>query len=271
MPRAAADQSPPDAALTTAAMTRALELARSFDVAADAYERTRPDYPAAILDPLPIPATATVLDLGAGTGKLTRVLARRYAHVIAVEPLDGMREILERVVPAAQALAGRAEAIPLPDGSVDAVFAAQAFHWFSYPEALSEIGRVLRPGGLLCIVWNEPDEDRESPLPAPFFAYLEELRAERGLPEGPRFAEVIRRGPFGPPEEHTVLHDHVLDRDGLLDNARSVSWIASRPPEDRARVLARLAELLPDGAYSIPNRATVLCATRDQAKVSEAR
>jgi len=237
-------------------------LARSFDLAADSYERTRPDYPAAILDPLPIPANATVLDLGAGTGKLTRVLTRRYAHVIAVEPLDGMRAILERVVPEAEAIAGRAEAIPLPDASVDAVFAAQAFHWFTNADAVREIARVLRPGRPFCVVWNEGDESRPSPFPAPYWEYLEELRAERGLPDGPRFAEVLAQGPFGPVNEHTIAHDHVLDREGLLDNARSVSWIASRAADDRDRVLARLAELLPDGSYSIPNLATVLWAAR---------
>ncbi len=106
---------------------------------------------------------AAVLDLGAGTGKLTRVLARRYARVIAVEPLDGMRGILERVVPDVEALAGSAEQIPLGDASVDAVFAAQAFHWFDHERAMPEIARVLRPGGVLALVWNGPDESRPEP------------------------------------------------------------------------------------------------------------
>src|SRR6476469_9697428 len=101
-----------------------IDPARSFDLAAEEYEATRPSYPDEVLDLLPITTDATVLDLGAGTGKLTRVLARRYAHVIAVEPLDGMRRILERVVPDVQALAGTAEEIPLDDASVEAVFAA---------------------------------------------------------------------------------------------------------------------------------------------------
>ncbi|HEU5373525.1 MAG TPA: class I SAM-dependent methyltransferase, partial [Gaiellaceae bacterium] len=140
------------------------EPAKSFDLAADEYERTRAGYPAELLDGLPVSPDADVLDLGAGTGKLTRVLVRRYAHVTAVEPLDRMRAILERVVPEAEALPGSAERIPLDDASVDAVFAAQAFHWFDHDRALPEIARVLRPAGVLALVWNGPDESRPSPL-----------------------------------------------------------------------------------------------------------
>jgi SAM-dependent methyltransferase len=238
-----------------------IDPARSFDLAAEEYERTRPDYPDAVLDHVPVAADATVVDLGAGTGKLTRVLVRRYAHVIAVEPLDGMRAILQRVVPEAEALAGRAEHIPLPDGAADAVFAAQAFHWFATDEAMTEIARVVRPGGVFCLVWNSGDDDRETPLPRAFLDYLDELRAERQV-KGPPFKDVIARGPFGDVHESGVPHDHVLDRAGLLDNARSVSWIASRDDEEREQVLHRLGELLPEGTYSIPNLANVMWAVR---------
>jgi len=204
-----------------------------------------------------------VLDLGAGTGKLTRVLARRYARVIAVEPLDGMRAILERVVRDVEALPGSAERIPLDDASVDAVFAAQAFHWFDHARAIPEIARVLRPGGVLAIVWNGPDESRPNPLPSAYLAYLGELRRERStLDDTPPWRELIAIGPFGEPQEGAVPHDHVLDRAGQLDNARSVSWIASRDADDRARVLARLGELLPEREYAVPNLANVLWAVR---------
>src|SRR5437764_7040473 len=128
----------------------------SFDSVADEYERTRPTYPAAVLDPLPLDADTAVLDLGAGTGKLTRVLSERYRDVTAVEPLENMRAMLERSVPGVIALAGSAERIPLDDGSVEGVFAAQAFHWFDKPVALPEIARVLRPGGVFAIIWNQP-------------------------------------------------------------------------------------------------------------------
>jgi len=239
------------------------EPARSFDLAAEEYERTRPGYPPELLDSLPLDADASVLDLGAGTGKLTRVLVGRYAHVTAVEPLERMRAILERVVPKAQALAGSAERIPLDDASVDGVFAAQAFHWFDHDLALPEIARVLRPGGVLCLVWNGPDEARASPLPKAFLAYLDELRASAEFHGQPSWVEVIARGPFGETHEQTVPHDHVLDRPGLIDNARSVSWIASRPDEEREAVLAKLDSLLEDGTYAIPNLAHALWAVRE--------
>jgi SAM-dependent methyltransferase len=240
-----------------------IEPARSFDLAAEEYEATRPSYPDEVLDVLPLATDATVLDLGAGTGKLTRVLTRRYAHVIAVEPLDGMRGILERVVPDARTLRGSAEQIPLDDASVDAVFAAQAFHWFDHERAMPEIARVLRPGGVLALVWNGPDESRPDPRPPEFEGYLGELRRERSrLDDSPPWREVIARGPFGAAQEAAVPHDHVLDRAGALDNARSVSWIASRPDDEREQVLVRLGELLPEGVYAIPTLASVLWATR---------
>jgi SAM-dependent methyltransferase len=239
------------------------EPARSFDLVADEYERTRPSYPPEVLDALPLAADADVLDLGAGTGKLTRVLVRRYAHVVAVEPLEGMRAILERVVPEAEALPGSAERIPLDDASVDAVFAAQAFHWFDHDRALPEIARVLRRGGVLALVSNGPDDARATPLPEAFRAYLEELHAAAAFHGQPPWREVLRRAPFGEVHEASVPHDHVLDREGVLDTARSVSWIASRPDEEREAVLAKLGSLLPEGTYAIPNRATVLWAVRE--------
>jgi SAM-dependent methyltransferase len=238
--------------------------ARSFDRAAEQYERTRPDYPPAVLEALPLGEDAEVLDLGAGTGKLTRVLTQRYRRVVAVEPLDGMRAILERVVPAAESRAGNAEAIPLPDASVDGVFAGQAFHWFANDQAIAEIARVLRPGGLLALIWNSPDDDRPSPLPEGYQAYLKELHdAGLSIFEGaPPWQDVIAHGPFGEVHEAAVPHDHVLDRAGVLDNARSVSWIASLPDDEREAGLQRLDELLSDGPFVIPNRANVMWAVR---------
>jgi len=238
--------------------------ARSFDRAAEEYERARADYPPEVLDGLPLAEDAEVLDLGAGTGKLTRVLTQRYRRVIAVEPLDGMRAILERVVPEAESYVGTAEAIPLADASVDGVFAAQAFHWFANDDAVAEIARVLRPGGVLALVWNEPDDERPSPLPEQYETYIRQLHTA-GLSifdDAPPWLEVIGRGPFGEIYESAVTHDHVLDRAGLLDNARSVSWVASLPDDEREAVLQRLDELLTDGPFAIPNRANLMWAVR---------
>ncbi len=239
-----------------------IDPARSFDRTAVEYERTRPGYPEALLDLLPLGPDASVLDLGAGTGKLTRLLTTRYARVVAVEPLARMRAILERVVPAAESHPGTAEAIPLPDGAVDGVFAGQAFHWFANDEALAEIARVLRPGGVLSLIWNGPDEERASPLPEPYLAYLDELRAIAAFNDSPPWQDVLARGPFGEVHENAVPHDHVLDRAGLLDNARTVSWIASRPDDEQEAIRERLDQLLPDGPFAIPNLAHVMWVVR---------
>jgi SAM-dependent methyltransferase len=239
---------------------------KSFDRVAEEYERLRPDYPDAVLDLLPLPDDATVLDVGAGTGKLTCVLARRYATVIAVEPLDGMRAVLERVVPGVESLPGSAESVPLGDASVDGVFAGQAFHWFDHERAIPELARVLRPGGVLALVWNSPDESRPSPLPAAFAEFRDGLHAEamKRFEEAPSWSELVRRGPFGEVHEGAVAHDHVLDRAGAVDTLGTTSWIASRPDEERAALRARFLELLPEeGTYAIPNLANVLWAVRE--------
>src|SRR5712691_5505668 len=130
--------------------------------AADVYERGRPDYPAAaverIVDRLGLRPGTTVLDLAAGTGKLTRLLVPSGANIVAVEPLHEMRAELERRVPRVATMNGTAEKIPLSDAYVDAVTVASAFHWFREEQALREIRRVLKPGGGIALVWNARDE-----------------------------------------------------------------------------------------------------------------
>lgn len=238
-----------------------IDPARSFDNAAEAYEQARPDYPDALLDLLPIDASATVLDLGAGTGKLTRVLARRYARVIAVEPLDNMRAILEGVVPQAEALPGTAEAIPLPDASVDAVFAAAAFHWFAHDDAILEMARVLRPGGVLALAWNE--SDKPLPLPREFTDYQDALvdPAERERVQTP-WSEIVGRGPFGELREDVATHEQVQSRANVLLFARSLSLVARRPEEEREGIMLDLDSLLPDGPFVFPMSAHVQWTTR---------
>lgn len=162
----------------------------SFDTVADTYERTRPQYAAEALafiaERLPL---RQVLDLGAGTGKLTRQLVALATDVVAVEPGDAMRAVLERVVPEARALAGSAERIPLPDASIDVVTVGQAFHWFRADEALAEMHRVLRPGGGYALLWNRWDDD--DPLLHELNDLIERLRPE-GTNEGPEVLAALR-------------------------------------------------------------------------------
>jgi ubiquinone/menaquinone biosynthesis C-methylase UbiE len=231
-----------------------VERGRSFDRAAAEYARGRPGWPEGVLDVVPVAESATVLDLGAGTGKLTEVLARRYARVIAVEPLVAMREILERNVPAAEVTDGRAESIPLGDAEVDAVFAAQAFHWFANDEAVTEIARVLRPGGVLVLLWNSPSKTKPSPLPEAYRKRLWELRGG-APPPMPEWSETLARAGFGELETATVDHVQVSDKEAVLAFAASVSWIASRDEAERREVMAELDALLPPGEYRFPLRA----------------
>ncbi|HEY5316409.1 MAG TPA: methyltransferase domain-containing protein, partial [Solirubrobacteraceae bacterium] len=139
--------------------------ALGFDRAAEEYERGRPEYPAAAVDllasELGFGAGSTIVDLAAGTGKLTRALIATGAHVVAVEPVAGMRRQLVAAVPAAEVLEGTAEAMPLAPGSADAVLVAQAFHWFDAAKAAREIHRVLRPDGGLGAIWNIWDDSVE--------------------------------------------------------------------------------------------------------------
>ena len=197
---------------------------------------------------LPVNSDATGLDLGAGTGKLTQILVDRYAQVIAVEPLDELRAILSEHLPVADVRAGAAEAIPLEDASVDAVFAGQAFHWFANDAAVAEIARVLRPGGVLALLWNVPNGTPS--VPEAYNTRLEAIHDE-GRPE-PHDENILERFPFGEEHEDAVEHEQVSSRDDVLALAASVSWIAMR--DDRDDILAELAGLLPPGDYVFPWR-----------------
>jgi SAM-dependent methyltransferase len=238
-----------------------IDPARSFDRAAEEYEAARPGYPIELLEALPVHSDATVLDLGAGTGKLTRVLARRYARVIAVEPLDNMRAILERVVPEAEAHAGSADNIPLPDASVDAVFAAQAFHWFATDAVVAEIARVLKPGGIFADVFNE--SDHSPAFPTEYRERLDALFAQprTGAEDDERVA-VIERGPFTQMRVDTVDHEQVHDRESVLRFMQSISYVAKLPDDQREELMDELGSLLPEGTYAFPIVATARWATR---------
>jgi SAM-dependent methyltransferase len=210
--------------------------ATSFGAVADVYERGRPPYPAEAIDWLLPAGAARVLDLGAGTGKLTRQLAGRGLDVVAVEPLAGMRQQLTRAVPGVRIHAGSAEQIPLPGSSVDAVLVAQAWHWVDPARAVPEVARVLVPGGQLGLVWNLRDERED------WMARLGRILSDPGETDGDR-VRGITSPPFGPVERRTVEWAHRITRDALLDLVSSRSYVITMPPARRAEVLGQVRQL----------------------------
>jgi ubiquinone/menaquinone biosynthesis C-methylase UbiE len=215
--------------------------AKAFDHAADVYDRARPEYPLEavdwLLERLEVRPGSTVLDLAAGTGKLTKALARARARVVAVEPSRGMLDRLRELLPGVEAHEGTAQAIPMPDSSADAVTVAQALHWFATEEALAEIHRVLRPGGRLGLVWNRRD------LSAPAHAGLEAIfnHYESDTPRhrsGAWRDAMDATALFELADEHEIRSEQHLDADGLVDRAASISFIAALDPPERDRALA---------------------------------
>jgi SAM-dependent methyltransferase len=237
--------------------------AGGFARSADAYERGRPDYPSAAIDwlveRLGLGPGRTVVDLAAGTGKLSRPLAASGAEVVAVEPVAEMRAAIG---PGVRALAGVAEAIPLPDASADAVTVGQAFHWFDAEAALVEIWRVLRPAGTLALVWNtrvvgHPVQQAVDELLAPH-------RTGVPLHQEGRWRAPLERSPlFGEVEERAFENVQRVDADGLTDRVASISFVAMLGADERASLLARVRELVGDEAIALPYRTEVqLCARR---------
>jgi SAM-dependent methyltransferase len=221
--------------------------AGGYQSGAGIYARSRPDYPEALLAwldrALGLGPGRTCLDLGAGTGKFTRLLVRTGAEVTAVEPVAAMRDQLRAALPGLRVLEGAAQALPLPAGSVDAVACGQSFHWFAGPEALAEIHRVLRPGGRLGLVWNVRDESVD---------WVADLTAILAPYEGntPRFRTGLWRrafegAPFTALEEVSLPHPHVgPPADVIVGRTLSVSFIARLPEAERSRVAAQVQALI---------------------------
>jgi SAM-dependent methyltransferase len=228
--------------------------ARGFGTAAEVYEQARPDYPADaldhIVDVLELEPGAHVVDVGAGTGKFARQLVARGLRVTGVEPIAEMREVFERVVDA-EIISGTAESIPLDDGTADAVTAAQAFHWFDPDRALPELRRILRPHGGVALIWNVRDQSH--PLHQ---AYAETIRPYKGdaYPSGGGHpaGEPLASPLFTDVDERTFPHVQLMDADGLVARASSVSFIAQLPEDERAELLERVRALAPPGTFEFP-------------------
>lgn len=220
---------------------------RGYTSASDNYQRGRPEYPEALGawlgDALGVRAGSRVVDLGAGTGKFTKLLARTGAALTAIEPVDAMRAKITDGLPGVRALAGTAEAMPLQDGEADIVICAQAFHWFANAQALREIHRVLRPGGRLGLVWNVRDESRDWVA-----AITEIITPYEG--DAPRYYKGTWKQPFesqslfGPLQRTVLPHSHVgTFEQVVIDRNLSVSFIAALPEAERQSVAGRLHAL----------------------------
>jgi SAM-dependent methyltransferase len=241
-------------------------LVAGFTDVADEYELGRPGYPpaavAAIARGLGLADGARIADVGAGTGKLSRVLLAAGFEVVAVEPLPRLRGRLQEVVPGAEAVAGTAEALPLADASVDAVVSADAFHWFDAPRAVAEFARVIRPGGGLALLWHDAwDEPDPQPWRAELSALVAEVRPEHpGYTEDQGRGAVVASPAFGE-LARTVLHErHDTDAARILAHIASMSWVGGLPEPERRALLDGAREVLARhgvGAVSAPLTTTL--------------
>jgi SAM-dependent methyltransferase len=225
------------------------------------YERGRPGWPPGVVDVPDLSPEATVLELGAGTGKLTRLLVRTFNRVLTVEPADAMRRLLVSFCPDAEALAGTAEEIPLADASVNAVFVAEAFHKFDDERALAEIARVLRPRGVLVLLWNLPAGPTE-----PSIAVAEDflrgrapgMRAELGYDpvdlnsiryESGEWRRAFAASPFEDLQEKRLRNPQTVDREGLVAFFASMGWLGDLQDAERLPLLDEVRSLLPADEY----------------------
>jgi SAM-dependent methyltransferase len=264
--------------------------AGSFGEVASHYERYRPGPPLAAVDwILPAPV-GRVVDLGAGTGALTRLLIGKADEVVAVEPDDRMRSVLVEQTPDARAVEGRGESIPLPDASVDAVLASASWHWMDPVPTLEEVARVLVPGGVLAALWSGPDPEGDFLLQAQALlakqASDESGRVGGSPAEGATLAspspselaglvmgdarrptsrlEIPPGVPFAQPEHEVFAWDIALNADELIGLLGTFSWIITMPENLRRRVVAEARSLLRD-LLGLEGSATVEVAYRAEA------
>ena len=215
--------------------------ALSFGKVADLYDRGRPTYPREAVAWLVGEEPTTVLELGAGTGKLTEVLVSMGHDVFATDPDDHMLDVLSAKLPDVRATVGTAEQIPAPDSSYDVVVAGQAYHWFDHEAALGEIARVLKPGGHLALVWNERDER------IPWVKKLGRI-IDRSARSGSELdhPEIPASGHFSAVEDAQFRHWQVVDRDSICDLVLSRSNLNVLSEEERERKRAEIVAFYDD-------------------------
>jgi SAM-dependent methyltransferase len=226
------------------------------------YERGRPGYPPEAVNTTGVPSSSSVLDLGAGTGKLTRLLVSTFVRVVAVEPDEQMRLRLAALCPEAVSLAGSAEQIPLASTSVDAVFAGQSFHWFANERALGEIARVLRPCGTLVLLWNAPAGRTEpsitdvEELLQPHWPNGWDLPLDLGLSgsghESGEWRLAFAQSEFEDLQEARLPNPQTVNAEELVAFFGSMGWIAMLPDERRLPLLENVRSLLTASDYRLP-------------------
>jgi len=244
--------------------------AAGFGSVADVYERARPSYPEAavqwIADLTGLGPGRVVADVGAGTGKLTRLLLSTGARVIAVEPIQAMREVLRESVAGVEVMDGVAESLPLADASVDVVTVAQAFHWFDHAKAIPELHRVLRPGGALVLIWNS--RDMSDPLQRALEELLAPLRQDAPYQLGGAWRKPLDASElFAAPDEARFAIEQQMTRQGVRDRITSTSFVAAMPTEERAALLQRVDGLTEgrDEPFAFPYVTEVYVAERSNA------
>jgi SAM-dependent methyltransferase len=222
--------------------------AHGFAAAAEAYERGRPGFPTEAVEHLTgllgLRPGRTVLDVGCGTGKLTRLLCPTGARIVGIDPVTAMLAVARDVAPDARYVLGTAERLPIRDGAADAAVVAQAFHWFDAHPALAALARVLPPGGALALVWNVRDETE--PWVATLTDLIEPYRGDTPSHRSQRWLAAFEGAPsWAPPERTSFPYVHRTTPDAVVDRVLSISFIAALPEEGRRRVAAGVRDLLP--------------------------